>query len=67
MEFEHSDVLKVTPQERFAPKGIKWPSARRAYSAAEYGKMLKKAGLIPGEVTPTLVHCGTLAGGSIHS
>ena len=34
----------------------------RAYSAAEYKGMLEKAGLRPGEVTPTLVHCGALAG-----
>ncbi|MGE4550715.1 MAG: methyltransferase, partial [Opitutales bacterium] len=34
----------------------------RAYSAAEYRAMLEKAGLRPGEVTSTLVHCGALAG-----
>ena len=34
----------------------------RAYSAAEYKGMLEKAGLRPGEITPTLVHCGALAG-----
>ena len=34
----------------------------RAYSAAEYKAMLRQASLIPGEVTPTLVHCGALAG-----
>ena len=34
----------------------------RAYSAAEYRAMLEKAGLRPGEITPTLVHCGALAG-----
>lgn len=34
----------------------------RAYSAAEYGGWLREAGLQPGEVTPTLIHCGVLAG-----
>jgi hypothetical protein len=34
----------------------------RAYSAAEYRVMLEKAGLGPGEIIPTLVHCGALAG-----
>ena len=34
----------------------------RAYSAAEYKDMLRQASLTPGEVTPTLVHCGALAG-----
>jgi hypothetical protein len=34
----------------------------RAYSAAEYRGWLREAGLIPGEVVPTLVHCGVLAG-----
>ena len=32
----------------------------RAYSAAEYRGWLKEAGLTPGEVTPTLIHCGVL-------
>lgn len=32
----------------------------RAYSAAEYRKMLKQAGLEPGEIVSTLVHCGVL-------
>ena len=32
----------------------------RAYSAAEYRKWLVTAGLEPGEVVPTLVHCGVL-------
>lgn len=34
----------------------------RAYSAAEYRGWLRDAGLVPGEVVPTLVHCGVLAG-----
>lgn len=34
----------------------------RAYSAAEYRGWLREAGLVPGEVVPTLVHCGVLAG-----
>ncbi|MFP6899500.1 MAG: methyltransferase [Opitutales bacterium] len=34
----------------------------RTYSAAEYRSMLQKAGLHPREITPTLVHCGALAG-----
>ncbi len=34
----------------------------RAYSAAEYRDFLRAAGLRPGEVIPTLVHCGVLAG-----
>jgi predicted O-methyltransferase YrrM len=34
----------------------------RAYSAAEYRAFLVEAGLTPGEVLPTLVHCGVLAG-----
>lgn len=34
----------------------------RAYSAAEYRQWLGDAGLEAGEVTPTLVHCGVLAG-----
>ena len=37
-------------------------SEGRAYSAAEYRSWLTEAGLRPGEVTPTLVHCGVLAG-----
>ena len=32
----------------------------RAYSAAEYRGWLAGAGLVPGEVTPTLIHCGAL-------
>jgi SAM-dependent methyltransferase len=32
----------------------------RAYSAAEYRAWLAEAGLIPGEVVPTLIHCGVL-------
>ncbi len=34
----------------------------RAYSAAEYGAWLREAGLAPGTVVPTLVHCGVVAG-----
>ena len=34
----------------------------RAYSAAEYSGWLTEAGLTPGPVTPTLIHCGVLAG-----
>ena len=34
----------------------------RAYSAAEYRTMLAAAGLEPGEIVPTLVHCGVLPG-----
>jgi hypothetical protein len=34
----------------------------RAYSAAEYRGWLAEAGLSPGEVVPTAVHCGVLAG-----
>jgi predicted O-methyltransferase YrrM len=34
----------------------------RAYSAAEYRKMLGGAGLLAGEVAPTLIHCGLLTG-----
>ena len=34
----------------------------RAYSGAEYRAMLKSAGLEPGDVIPTAVHCGVLAG-----
>jgi hypothetical protein len=32
----------------------------RCYSAAEYGAWLAEAGLQPGKVIPTLVHCGVL-------
>jgi len=32
----------------------------RAYSAAEYRGWLREAGLVPGEIVPTLVHCGVL-------
>ena len=32
----------------------------RAYSAAEYRTWLTEAGLIPGTVIPTLIHCGVL-------
>src|SRR5206468_8466059 len=32
----------------------------RAYSAAEYRGWLIEAGLTPGDVTATLVHCGVL-------
>ena len=41
----------------------------RAYSAAEYRQWLIGAGLTPGPITPTLVHCGVMAGfvpSSIH-
>jgi predicted O-methyltransferase YrrM len=34
----------------------------RAYSAAEYRAWLAEAGLTPGAVTPTLIHCGVLPG-----
>jgi len=34
----------------------------RAYSTAEYRAMLADAGLTPGTVTPTAVHCGVLTG-----
>jgi SAM-dependent methyltransferase len=34
----------------------------RLYSAAEYSVWLSDAGLQPGEVVPTLIHCGILAG-----
>ncbi len=34
----------------------------RAYSAGEYKTWLRDAGLIPGEVIPTLIHCGVLPG-----
>jgi SAM-dependent methyltransferase len=34
----------------------------RAYSAAEYRGWLRAAGLEPGEVVPTLIHCEVLAG-----
>ena len=32
----------------------------RAYSAGEYRSWLNEAGLTPGEVVPTLIHCGLL-------
>jgi hypothetical protein len=34
----------------------------RAYGAAEYRGWLKEAGLEPGEIVPTLIHCGVLTG-----
>tara|TARA_B000000460_G_scaffold127742_1_gene90008 strand:+ start:45 stop:1142 length:1098 start_codon:yes stop_codon:yes gene_type:complete len=34
----------------------------RAYSAAEYRSWMEEAGLVPGELTPTLIHCGVLPG-----
>jgi ubiquinone/menaquinone biosynthesis C-methylase UbiE len=34
----------------------------RAYSGAEYRAMLESAGLQPGEIVPTSVHCGVLRG-----
>jgi hypothetical protein len=34
----------------------------RVYSAGEYRAWLREAGLTPGDVLPTLVHCGVLAG-----
>ncbi len=34
----------------------------RLYSAAEYRGWLEEAGLLPGEIVPTLIHCGVLAG-----
>jgi SAM-dependent methyltransferase len=34
----------------------------RAYSAAEFRAFLTEAGLVPGPVTPTLIHCGVLPG-----
>ena len=33
----------------------------RAYSAKEYRTWLTSAGLVPGEVVPTLIHCGVLS------
>lgn len=36
----------------------------RAYSAAEYVHWLSMAGLVPGRVVPTLIHCGALAAGT---
>ena len=32
----------------------------RAYSAAEFKGWLRDAGLVPGAVAPTLIHCGVL-------
>jgi ubiquinone/menaquinone biosynthesis C-methylase UbiE len=32
----------------------------RAYSAAEYRGWLTESGLVPGDVVPTLIHCGVL-------
>src|SRR5262249_44676621 len=37
----------------------------RAYSAAEYRTWLTQAGLAPGVVTPTLIHCGVLPGTAV--
>lgn len=34
----------------------------RAYSIAEYRSWLTEAGLTPGEMIPTLIHCGVLSG-----
>jgi hypothetical protein len=34
----------------------------RAYSASEYRNWMGEAGLTPGELIPTLVHCGVLIG-----
>jgi SAM-dependent methyltransferase len=34
----------------------------RAYSAAEYRSWMAEAGLVPGPITPTLIHCGLLPG-----
>ncbi len=34
----------------------------RAYSTKEYRAWLKAAGLVPGEVIPTFIHCGVLTG-----
>jgi predicted O-methyltransferase YrrM len=34
----------------------------RAYSTAEYRSWLEEAGLTPGDVEPTLIHCGVLTG-----
>ncbi len=34
----------------------------RAYSAGEFRQWLTEAGLTPGEIRPTAVHCGVLAG-----
>lgn len=34
----------------------------RAYSGAEYRKMLTESGLVPQPIIPTLVHCGVLCG-----
>lgn len=34
----------------------------RAYSAREYRDWLSTAGLVPGEIMPTLIHCGLLCG-----
>jgi len=36
----------------------------RAYSAAEYRTLLVDAGLTPGPLTPTAIHCGVLEAGS---
>jgi predicted O-methyltransferase YrrM len=34
----------------------------RAYCGAEYHQWLRSAGLVPGAITPTLIHCGVLEG-----
>ena len=34
----------------------------RAYRAGEYSGWLKEAGLTPGTITKTLIHCGVLPG-----
>lgn len=34
----------------------------RAYSVAEYSEWLTAAGLMPGSIQPTAIHCGVLAG-----
>jgi hypothetical protein len=34
----------------------------RAYSAAEYRTWMSEAGLVPGTITATLIHCGVLPG-----
>ena len=39
----------------------------RAYSAAEYRGWLVDAGLEPGPVTPTLIHCGVLPGTKVRA
>jgi predicted O-methyltransferase YrrM len=55
-----NDALDGPPPVALYSSALFCGTEGRAYSAAEYRAWLRAAGLTPGDVTPTLVHCGVL-------